>query len=67
MDLEQIIKILPKVDLHRHLDDSVRVETIFDAAIKHNFVLLTYDINELKKYVQVSPNCKSLIEFLENT
>jgi len=65
MNLEQIIKILPKVELHRHLDGSVRVETIFDAAIKHNFVLPTYDINELKKYVQVSPNCKSLTEFLQ--
>ena len=67
MDLEQIIKILPKVELHRHLDGSVRVETILDAAIKHNFVLPTYDINELKKYFQISPNCKSLTEFLENT
>ncbi len=65
MNLKQVIKSLPKIDLHRHLDGSVRVETIRDAAIKHNFPLPTHDINELKKYVQVSPSCKSLTEFLK--
>lgn len=59
------ISKLPKVDLHRHLDGSVRVETIRDIAKKYSFSLPTEDINELKKYVQVSPQCKSLTEFLK--
>ncbi|MFN3550889.1 MAG: adenosine deaminase [Endomicrobiia bacterium] len=56
---------LSKVDLHRHLDGSVRVETILDIAKRHNFSLPTDDVNELKKYVQVSPQCRSLSEFLK--
>jgi len=65
MNNEEIITRLPKVDLHRLLDDSVRVKTNFESAIKHNFKLPTYDVNKLRKYVQVSPKCKSLIEFLK--
>jgi adenosine deaminase len=65
MNNEEIITRLPKVDLHRHLDGSVRVETILESAIKHNFKLPTYDVNKLRKYVQVSPKCKSLTEFLK--
>ncbi len=61
---KEIVK-LPKIDLHRHLDGSVRVETILDIAKKHNFSLPTNDVNELKKYVQVSPQCRSLSEFLK--
>jgi adenosine deaminase len=63
-DLEKIKKI-PKVDLHRHLDGSVRVETLRDAALKHNFKLPATDLKELKKFVQVSPECSSLTEFLK--
>ncbi len=59
------ISKLPKIDLHRHLDGSVRVETIRDAALKYKFNLPTKNIEELKKYVCVSPQCKSLTEFLK--
>lgn len=65
MNLREKISNLVKVDLHRHLDGSVRVETIRDVAIKHGFKLPTEDLQELKKYVQVSPNCRSLTEFLK--
>jgi adenosine deaminase len=59
------IKKLPKIDLHRHLDGSVRVETVRDAATKHNFTLPTTDLRKLKRLVQVSPECSSLTEFLK--
>ncbi|MDI6641310.1 MAG: adenosine deaminase [Elusimicrobiota bacterium] len=63
---EQIFPaLLPKVDLHCHLDGSVRPETLLDLGIKHGFDLPTKDINEFRKYVQVSANCNSLKEFLE--
>lgn len=55
---------LPKIDLHRHLDGSVRIKTIRDAALKHNFVLPTKDLRKLRKYVRVSRDCSSLTEFL---
>ncbi|MDW8055640.1 MAG: adenosine deaminase [Elusimicrobiota bacterium] len=65
MNFEEFIYKLPKVDLHRHLDGSVRVETIRDAALEHGFNLPTQDIEELRKYSQVSPDCKSLTDFLK--
>ncbi|MCX7716505.1 MAG: adenosine deaminase [Endomicrobia bacterium] len=65
MNFETFIAQLPKVELHRHLDGSVRVETIRDAALKYGFNLPSENIEELKKYVQVSPECSSLTEFLK--
>lgn len=65
MNFKKFVSTLPKVDLHRHLDGSVRVKTIRDAAISHNFTLPTKNLKKLKKYVQVSPKCKSLTEFLQ--
>ena len=51
---KEIISLLPKIDLHKYLDDSARVETIFESAIKHNFKLPTYYVDKLREYVQVS-------------
>ncbi|MEW5691773.1 MAG: adenosine deaminase [Candidatus Hydrogenedentota bacterium] len=65
MDTKTIIKKLPKVDLHLHLDGSLRVETIRDLAISHKFKLPTEDPEKLAKYCHVSKNCKSLAEFLD--
>jgi adenosine deaminase len=64
MNNEEIITRLPKVDIHRHLDGSGRVETTFESAIKHNFKLPTYYVDKFRKYVQL-PKCKSLTEFLK--
>lgn len=65
MTVLEHIKRIPKVELHRHLDGSVRVETLRDAAIKHGFKLPTTDLKKLKKLTQVSPDCSSLTEFLK--
>lgn len=61
----EFLKKLPKVDLHCHLDGSVRTETIIELAKKQNIKLPTENIDELKRYVQVSPDCRSLTEFLK--
>jgi adenosine deaminase len=62
---EEIIRKLPKVDLHCHLDGSVRPMTLFEVAKKHKFKLPTNDPEKFKKYVQVSEDCQSLTDFLE--
>ena len=54
----------PKIELHCHLDGSVRAETIIDIAKKDNIELPSYNINEIKKYVQVPLDCTSLVEYL---
>lgn len=55
---------LPKIELHCHLDGSVRVETIIDIAKQERLELPSYNINDIKKLVQVPLECKSLIEYL---
>lgn len=61
----EILKKIPKVDLHCHLDGSVRTSTVLELAKKQKVKLPTDNIEELNKYVQVSPDCRSLTEFLK--
>jgi len=56
---------VPKVDLHLHLDGALRVSTIRDLAAQAGKSLPTTDLNELAKYVQVPPDCNSLMDFLK--
>jgi adenosine deaminase len=44
---------LPLIDLHRHLDGSVRLETILDLGHKHNLPLPANDVEGLRPHVQV--------------
>ncbi len=60
----EVLKKIPKVDLHCHLDGSVRTSTILELAKKQNVKLPTENVEELNKYVRVSKNCRSLTEFL---
>ena len=52
-------------DLHLHLDGSLSSETIIEVAKEENIELPTYDKEELRKYLEVPENCKSLNEYLE--
>ncbi len=45
--------ILPFIDLHRHLDGNVRLETILDLGRKHNLLLPAWDLEGLRPHVQV--------------
>ena len=60
-----LIHRLPKCDLHIHLDGSVRVGTIRDAANKMGVELPTQDLKKLARYVQAPPDCRSLSDFLK--
>lgn len=61
-----MVKNLPKIELHCHLDGSVRPETILDIAKKENIELFSYDINEIRKSVIAPEECTSLNDYLKS-
>lgn len=65
MDYGKIIRDLPKVDLHCHLDGSVRPQTIIDIAIKENIAIPSRELKEFEKCVKVFDECNSLKEYLD--
>jgi adenosine deaminase len=44
---------LPLIDLHRHLDGNVRLETILDLGRQHNLPLPAWDVEGLRPFIQV--------------
>jgi len=54
----------PLCDLHRHLDGSVRIETILDLADQHGIILPATTVEELRPHVQVIGTETGLIEFI---
>lgn len=50
-EFEQIIRQIPKSDLHLHLDGSVRLETIIDISKKENLTLPSYTVEGLQEAV----------------
>ncbi len=57
-------KLLPKIELHCHLDGSVRAKTIIDIARKESIEIPSYEISEVESMVIAPPECKSLDEYL---
>jgi len=47
---------LPLIDLHRHLDGSLRLQTILDLGRRHNIPLPALNIEGLRPHVQVLPD-----------
>ncbi|MRR31330.1 adenosine deaminase, partial [bacterium] len=56
---------LPLIDLHHHLDGSVRLETILDLGLKHNLPLPAKTLEGLRPYVQVSDPQPGVMVFIE--
>lgn len=54
----------PLIDLHRHLDGSVRLETILDLGRRHNIPLPGTTLDELRPHVVITTPQPGLIEFL---
>jgi adenosine deaminase len=65
MVTEEMIKRLPKVELHDHLDGSVRASTIVDLAKKTKVELPTTDPVELAAWFHRGADRKSLALYLE--
>jgi adenosine deaminase len=63
--LRQEILDLPKVDLHRHLEGSLRLETLAEIAREHGVDLPSHTIEELRPYVQVTDDSPDFLGFLE--
>jgi adenosine deaminase len=55
---------LPLIDLHRHLDGSIRLETILDLGRRHNIPLPAWTTAELRPHVVVTEPHAGLVEFL---
>ena len=63
---EEIIRSVPKVLLHDHLDGGLRPQTIIDLADDLNYKKLpTRDKDELAEWFHVGANKGSLVEFLK--
>jgi len=55
---------IPLIDLHRHLDGNVRLETILDLASQHGVALPAQDVEGLREAVQVTRPLDDLLQFL---
>lgn len=53
-DLRRFLQDLPKIDLHRHLEGSLRLKTVVELAWEHGVDLPSYDIEQLRPLVQVT-------------
>lgn len=56
---------LPKIELHCHLDGSVRPETIIDIAKKEGIDIPSFDRDEIKGQITAPLECTSLNEYLK--
>jgi adenosine deaminase len=55
----------PLIDLHRHLDGSVRLATIIDLGREHNLPLPAWDIESLRPFVQVTQPQPGVMAFIK--
>jgi adenosine deaminase len=54
----------PLVELHRHLDGNVRLETVLDLARTHGVDLPAWTVEELRPHVQVMSREPTLMDFI---
>src|SRR6266404_78621 len=64
MKSSMIDKSLPLIDLHRHIDGNVRLETILDLGKKHRITLPGATIEKLRPHVQVIDRQPGVMAFI---
>ncbi len=55
---------LPLCDLHRHLDGSIRLQTLLELAEQHGIDLPGHDLESLRPHVQIMDPAEGLMEFI---
>lgn len=55
---------LPLIDLHRHLDGNVRLQTVIDLARQHNISLPAWDVESLRPHVQITEPKPTIMDFI---
>lgn len=66
MPSEEYVRNLPKVELHCHLDGSLRLETIWDLARSRGVALPANSLEELRNLFSVpNPATRSLVDYLK--
>ncbi len=53
-DLWKTLWAWPKIELHRHLEGSIRLPTLIEVAHEFDIPLPAYDVDELRPHVQVT-------------
>jgi len=59
------LHVLPKTDLHVHLDGSLRLNTVRELSRRHNLNYNFETDDDVRAVCQVSENCQSLVEYLK--
>lgn len=54
--LVHAIRAMPKIELHRHLEGSVRIETLVEIAQQFGIEMPEYSADTLRPFVQMMPN-----------
>ncbi len=54
--LRRTMQALPKVELHRHLEGSIRLSTLVEVAQEYGIEMPEYDIELLRPFVQMMPS-----------
>jgi len=62
--LRSLLQQLPKIDLHRHLEGSLRLQTLAEIAMEHGIDLPARSTEELRPYVQVTEEEPDFHRFL---
>ena len=55
---------IPLVELHRHLDGNIRLQTILDLGRQHNIPLPAWEVESLRPYVQVTDPQPGVMTFI---
>jgi len=54
-NLYETVRAMPKIELHRHLEGSVRLTTLVDIARDFNIEMPEYEVETLRPFVQMMP------------
>ena len=55
----------PKIDLHLHLDGSMLPESAWEMAKERNVKMPADNLEDFKKFIVVTADCRSVNEYLE--